>query len=400
MVFSANAMNKIHVGTLCVSRYHQIRKLFSEEDKLKYKDHDFPLGYKIILCGKMPLLKKGVHLHDIFSDIDFQAMDNPVDIYTDENDEDDDYEFDIDGCLKLVTRPTAIAGEDNYSNVNVELSDIIINENELILETQSINDSMVVTEEPVENIDILGSSEDKHEIQSPENRIDDITDAELAIDFITDNGIDETENEVNVGQYSSNDNSQSIHSTPDDSDIYLNEGDTKVDSLGRIHINYPRTGPVLVYNRDGIFHHQTMEGHANDFLPLFKASVSSGKTCIVFIVDNGPDMDPSNYVNEIYWGKHWRDSGADTIQCISYAAGQSAYNPIEHAWSRLSNCLTGVLLPVTLPDEELPPSKQNLSEEEREEKDAAMLDLAAERLVSYWRNATYDGHAVVPPSAF
>ena len=257
---------------------------------------------------------------------------------------------------------------------------------------------MVVTEEPVENIDILGSSEDEHETQSPENRIDDITDAELAINFITDNGIDETENEVNVGQYSSNDNSQSIQSTPDDTDIYLNEGDTKVDSLGRIHINYPRTGPVLVYNRNGIFHHQTMEGHANDFLPLFKASVSSAKTCIVCIVDNGPDMDPSNYVNEIYWGKLWKDSGADMIQCISYAAGQSAYNPIEHAWPPLSNCLTGVILPATLPDEELPPSKQNLSEEEREEKDAAMLDLAAERLASYWRNVTYDGHAVVPIS--
>ena len=54
-VVSADAMNKVPVGTLAVSRYHQIRKHFLNEDKVKYNDHDFPLGYKLIPCGYLTL---------------------------------------------------------------------------------------------------------------------------------------------------------------------------------------------------------------------------------------------------------------------------------------------------------------------------------------------------------
>ena len=69
IVFSADAMNKIFVGdVLCVSRYHQIRKLYMEDRPIT-KDHDFPMGYKIIPCGKTPLIKKGVFLQDIFGEV-------------------------------------------------------------------------------------------------------------------------------------------------------------------------------------------------------------------------------------------------------------------------------------------------------------------------------------------
>ena len=61
----------------------------------------------------------------------------------------------------------------------------------------------------------------------------------------------------------------------------------KVDKLGRKHIKYPRTGPVLVFNRNAQFHIQTMEAHANDFLPLLSTAVQSGRTCIVCVVGNG-----------------------------------------------------------------------------------------------------------------
>ena len=70
IVFSADAMNKILVGdVLCVSRYHQIRKLYMVEDRPITNDHDFPMGYKIIPCGKMPLMKKGIFLQDIFGEV-------------------------------------------------------------------------------------------------------------------------------------------------------------------------------------------------------------------------------------------------------------------------------------------------------------------------------------------
>ena len=52
------------------------------------------------------------------------------------------------------------------------------------------------------------------------------------------------------------------------------------------------------------------------------------------------------------------DSGADMLIVTSYAADQSAYNMIEHAWSPLSNRLTSVKLPAVLPGETKPPNKQ------------------------------------------
>ena len=46
-------MNKIRYGTLAVSRYHQIRKIFMNSDKPKYLGYDFSLPYKTIPDGIM-----------------------------------------------------------------------------------------------------------------------------------------------------------------------------------------------------------------------------------------------------------------------------------------------------------------------------------------------------------
>ena len=45
------------------------------------------------------------------------------------------------------------------------------------------------------------------------------------------------------------------------------------DKLMRKHINFPRTGPVIIFNRNAMFHHQTMESHANCILPLMGKAV-------------------------------------------------------------------------------------------------------------------------------
>ena len=88
-------------------------------------------------------------------------------------------------------------------------------------------------------------------------------------------------------------------------------------------------------------------------------------------------MNPTNYVNEFNLSLLWVDSGADMIIVASYAAGQSAYNMIEHAWSPLSNHLTSVKLPAILDCEDKPPKKQSvLSDEERAQKKRIMQDTA------------------------
>ena len=112
--------------------------------------------------------------------------------------------------------------------------------------------------------------------------------------------------------------------------------------------------------------------------------------------DNGPDMCPKNYINIMYFGRIWRDLSLTRFSCVTYPAGRSAYNPIEHAWSPLSNALTAVTISACLPDEDQPPCKQNLSQSDKDEKTAKMLENAASTLAAHWENLTYDSHPVIP----
>ena len=60
---SCDDMNKVNVGTLAVSRYHQLSHFFPVSDRPCYPDHDFPSrNSKIIPCGYM-LLRPKVQQH-------------------------------------------------------------------------------------------------------------------------------------------------------------------------------------------------------------------------------------------------------------------------------------------------------------------------------------------------
>ena len=73
-VISADSMNKIRYGTLTVSRYHQISKIYLTDDTPKYLDHDFPLQYKTIPDGLMILSNQ--QTNDLFIDEDFVNTNN------------------------------------------------------------------------------------------------------------------------------------------------------------------------------------------------------------------------------------------------------------------------------------------------------------------------------------
>ena len=56
-ILSADDMNKIKVGAIAVSRYHQIQRFFHTDDSPNIPDHDFPVpGYLIIPSGYMRLI--------------------------------------------------------------------------------------------------------------------------------------------------------------------------------------------------------------------------------------------------------------------------------------------------------------------------------------------------------
>ena len=108
---------------------------------------------------------------------------------------------------------------------------------------------------------------------------------------------------------------------------------------------------------------------------MLKAQVKDVKGVAFIKVDNGPDWNLLNIVNEIYFCRLWRDSGLDILGIVSYAAKYSAYNNIEHTWNPMSRRLCSVVLPSVLEGEEEPPRKQaDLTNDERVAKEAQVQE--------------------------
>ena len=81
--------------------------------------------------------------------------------------------------------------------------------------------------------------------------------------------------------------------------------------------------------------------------------------------------------------------------CVStYAGRYSAYNPIEHLLSPVSNRLTGVAFPAKLQGESNPPCKQCLSAAEKKEKEFTLFNKALDGLEQAFSNVSFDGFPV------
>ena len=83
-----------------------------------------------------------------------------------------------------------------------------------------------------------------------------------------------------------------------------------------------------------------------------------------------------------------------SLLCVfSHAARYSAFNLVEHLWSKLTDLLSDIGFKVTLAGEDKPPYHQKgLSEEEKRIKKAVAFDTALEQLSGYWKNFSLDGH--------
>ena len=167
----------------------------------------------------------------------------------------------------------------------------------------------------------------------------------------------------------------------------------KRDKHHRIHQVWPRTGPLFVFNRASKFHSPTCLSHASDLTAIFKEVKLAQKPVVSLIVDGGPDQSPSHTTNFLLYGRLWRDQQLDCLIVATHAPGQSAYNCIEHAWSLLSQSLTGVTLPNHLPGE-CPPIEQKLGAVELHAKEAEVFDNAIGILNGYWNGKSFDGHPI------
>ena len=85
-IFSCDDMNKVKVGALAVSRYHQTERFFPIEDAPNVPDHDFPVpGYLLIPSGYMRLVPNT----DTCTDGDSDSLEGNVsELYTEASNND------------------------------------------------------------------------------------------------------------------------------------------------------------------------------------------------------------------------------------------------------------------------------------------------------------------------
>lgn len=85
-ILSVDDMAKIKVGAPAVSRYHQIKRFFLENDRLNLSDHDFPVpGYLLNVSGYMFLESNDFFEGNVNNDP------KPVTFYHSQNNKDPDF---------------------------------------------------------------------------------------------------------------------------------------------------------------------------------------------------------------------------------------------------------------------------------------------------------------------
>ena len=163
-------------------------------------------------------------------------------------------------------------------------------------------------------------------------------------------------------------------------------------NIGRVHLPTPHTGPVSLHLRATKYHPSTIATHINNLHNILK---EGKKAACIILSDGGPDYSPSNVVNSLFYFRLFQELNFDLLSVSTYAARYSAYNPIEHAWSPLSNLLAGVVFSPKLEGNSKPPCDQrNLSASEIKEKEYAVFDKAISDLAHCWENAEFNGYPV------
>ena len=170
----------------------------------------------------------------------------------------------------------------------------------------------------------------------------------------------------------------------------------KTDGLGRVAYRFPRTGQLHIILRGNKFFKSTAFNHYDDLLPLIaEARDSENKYACVILCDNGPDWQKFSLKVIFVVGRLWRDLNLDYICLVSYCAGDSRYNMIEHAWAPVTKWLVGLTLSEKVPGEATAPDRQTqLSDDELKEKETIVLENAMKNIEKCLQNREFDGFPV------
>ena len=123
---SCDNMNKLNVGGgMMVSRYHQINRLYMNDDTPNYEDHDFNLpGYKIVASGYMML--------EFNENVPIEQQDSSGNVYT-------EVDFNIE--LEPLDELKDMLIEEDVSSVVNNMIDSISKNNAMFKEGKFIKDS-------------------------------------------------------------------------------------------------------------------------------------------------------------------------------------------------------------------------------------------------------------------
>ena len=111
-------------------------------------------------------------------------------------------------------------------------------------------------------------------------------------------------------------------------------------NIGRVHLPTPHTGPVSLHLLATKYYPSTIATRVNDLHNILK---EEKKAAYITLSDGGSDYSPSNVVNSLFYFRLFQELNFDLLSVSTYAARYYACNPIEHAWSTLSNLLAGVV---------------------------------------------------------
>ena len=334
-IFSCDDMNKVKVGALAVSRYHQLQRFFPTDDAPNVPDHDFPIpGYLIIPSGYMRLRSNAFVAN---------AEGEDLTIFRDEGLN--------DGCsVSVDTTAHFLAGSTSIPTCSPVATTVT---------TTTTMGANTLVSVRVENRDMNTEP------------------TTLRVEVCREN----TMQEITVSTSST---------APSQT--------TAKDSLNRPHFKVPHTGPTTVCLRSARFHSSTCETHMHDLKPVVEAVVSEGRTVITLIVDGGPDWSTNSLLNAMSFLRLWKSCNLDILCVTSFAARYSAYNPIEHLWSVLSKKLASVKLSAVADgDAKAPYYLSGITEEQKKAKEAEVFDRAITEISDvHWNKTVFDGFPVVP----
>ena len=125
----------------------------------------------------------------------------------------------------------------------------------------------------------------------------------------------------------------------------LEQQSLKYAKLGRTHLSTPHTGSASLLVRSSKYNHSNIFTHVTDLYSLLRSEMdTSSRNSFLLVSDSGPDFSTSSVLNQLFLYRLFKSLNLDVLAVFTYAARYSAFNPMEHFWSLMSNKLSSTFL--------------------------------------------------------